>query len=85
MQYKLFMQAAGKTFVLQAEGRPEVVGRLSMTYFTHASEGVREMEIVIPPKDYARMERGVPYTLTPRNGEVGYEWKTKGKLIIKKP
>ena len=35
--------------------------------------------------EYAKMEPGVEYTLTPRNDVAGYAWKTKGRVTITKP
>jgi RNA polymerase sigma factor (sigma-70 family) len=84
-QYKVFMQAADKQFLFRAEGRPDVRGQISMSFVTQPSAGLREMEILIPPAEYARMESGVEYTLTPRNEAAGYQWKTKGPITIKKP
>ena len=81
-QYKAFMQAADKAFVLAAKGRPDVHGRITMSYFTQPSANLREMEIVIPPEEYANMESGVEYTLKPRNDVAGYVWKAKGKLTV---
>jgi hypothetical protein len=83
-QYKLFMQAAGKGFALEADGLPAVRGRLSLGYFTHPVENLREMEIIIPPNEFAKMATGVEYALKPENEVAGYQWKSKGALRIKK-
>ena len=78
------MQAAGKEFRFRADGHPDVHGRITMSFVTDQSAGLREIEIVIPPDEYARMEPGIEYTLTPANEVTGYEWKTRGRITIKK-
>ena len=81
-QYMLFMQAVDRDFVFRAEGRPDVRGRITMSYVTQPSAGLREMEILIAPEEFARMEPGVAYALVPRNEKAGYAWQTKGPLAI---
>ncbi len=84
-QLKIFLQAAGKEFLFKAAGHPEVRGRITTGSFTGGSQNLREMEVLIPRNEYAKMEPGVEYTLTPRNEVAGYEWKTKGRVTIMKP
>jgi hypothetical protein len=84
-QYRLFMEAADRTFLFRAEGRPDVVGTLTLGYITQPSASLREMEIAIPPDQFARMEPGVDYELVPRNDAEGYRWETKGRLTIRRP
>jgi hypothetical protein len=81
-QYKLFMQAVDREFLLRAEGRPDVDARITMSYVTHPPEGLREMELLIPSQELARMEPGVAYTLLPRNEAPGYQWRTTGATLI---
>jgi hypothetical protein len=81
-QYKLFMQAVDRKFLLRAEGRPDVHARITMSYVTHPPEGLREMELLIPSQELARMEPGVAYTLVPRNEAPGYQWRTTGAILI---
>jgi hypothetical protein len=83
-QYKIFLQAAGKEWLLQAQGHPEIHGRIT-TGSIIGSPDIRELVLDIPREEYARMKPGIAYTLTPRNEVPGYEWKTKGPLSITKP
>ncbi len=84
-QYKIFLQLAGKKFLFKAEGEPDVHGHITMGYFTHPSRGLREIEILIPAQDYAKMKPGIAYTLTPENEVAERTWKTQGPLTIKRP
>jgi hypothetical protein len=85
LQYKLFMLRADPHFVFRAKGRPEVKGSITMSFFTAPAEQVRDMEILIPPKEFAKMAKGVPYTIHPVNGNRLYQWKiVKGVTITRK-
>lgn len=81
-QYSVFIKNAGKDFVFRADGHADVAGRVwgSLTN----PPDVHEIMIVIARGDFARMEPGVDYVLVPKNGPAGYEWKTKGRLAIRK-
>jgi hypothetical protein len=81
-QYKVFMQAAGKEWLLQAEGQRDIHARI--TVGSVVGRELHELEVQIPPEDYARMAPGVEYTLVPRNEVAGYRWKTKGRVTIAK-
>ena len=35
----------------------------------------RELEVIIPAAEFAKMAKGTAYTLHPVNGKKGYEWK----------
>ena len=80
-QYKVFMQAAGKEWLLRAEGHPEIPARIT-TGSIIGSPDLRELQVMIPPEDYARMKPGVEYTLEPRNEVPGYQWKTRGRVTV---
>ncbi len=83
-QYKVFLLAAGKEFLFQADGHPDVHGRITTGSIVGRTD--HELIIAIPPEELARMEPGVEYTLKPRNEVPGYEWKTQGRVTItKKP
>jgi RNA polymerase sigma factor (sigma-70 family) len=85
-QYRPFLEAAGKVFLFKAEGQPDVKGRTTASSITWHSRGLHEIEVVIPPEEYAKMEPNVVYTLQPLNDVAGYEWKVKGRVTItKKP
>jgi Transglutaminase-like superfamily len=77
VQYKLFMRRADRNFLLQAKGQPDVSCQVSMNFYTHRSRNLCELEVVIPPSEYAKMAKGVEYTLHPVNGKKGYEWKVR--------
>ncbi len=82
-QYKVFMQVAGKEWLLQAEGHPDVHAR--MTIGSYVGRDAHELEVLIPREQYARMVPGVEYTLVPRNEVPGYRWKTRGRVTLAKP
>jgi RNA polymerase sigma factor (sigma-70 family) len=81
-QYKVFMQAAGKEWLLRAEGHRDVLARI--TVGSVVGRELHELEVIIPPEEYARMVPGVEYTLIPRNEVPGYEWKTRGRVTLTK-
>ncbi len=83
-QYKVFLLAAGKEFLFQADGHADVQGRTTMGSIVGRTD--HELIIAIPPEEFAKMVPGVEYTLKPRNEVPGYAWKTKGRVAItKKP
>jgi RNA polymerase sigma factor (sigma-70 family) len=81
-QYRPFLEAAGKEFLLKAEGRPDVHGRITMSSITWPSRNLREIEVLIPQEEYAKMVPGVEYALTPPSDVAGYGWKTEGRVTI---
>ena len=82
LQYKLFMWRSDRSFVLRAKGQPDVSCQISMNFFTLNSRNLRELEVIIPAADYAKMTKGVAYTLYPVNGKKGYEWKVQSGLSV---
>ncbi len=82
LQYKLFMQRADKNFLLSAAGSPEIHCLLSMSYVTDPSANVRDLEVTIPPAEFARMSAGVSYTLHPLNAGNAYRWLVKDGLTL---
>jgi hypothetical protein len=55
-----------------------------MTFFTHPSRNLRELEIIIPAAEFAKMAKGVAYAVHPVNGNPGYQWKVKPGVSITK-
>jgi hypothetical protein len=82
LQYKLFMWRADRRLVLRAKGRLDVSCEVSMNFYTHHSRNLCELEVVIPWREYAKMARGVAYTLHPANGKKGYEWRVRDGLTL---
>src|SRR5262249_7312597 len=76
-QYKLFMRRADKNCVLRAKGQPDVSCHVSMGFVTRSSAKLRELEVIIPAAEFAKMAKGGAYTLHPVNGKEGYEWKVR--------
>jgi hypothetical protein len=75
LQYKFFMRRSDRNFVLRDTGQPDVSCQISMNSVTDASRKLRELEVIIPAAEYAKMAKGVAYTLHPINDKKGYEWK----------
>jgi hypothetical protein len=85
LQYKLFMRRSDRNFVLRAKGRPDIACRISMNFVTGGPRNLRELEVVIPAADYARMARGVPHSLHPANSKKDYQWKvSEGVKLTRK-
>ncbi len=81
-QYRLFMSRADRNFILRAKGQPDVLCHLSMSSVTSRSRSIRELEMVIPPAEYAKMAKGVAYALQPVNAVKDYAWKVRDGLAI---
>jgi hypothetical protein len=82
LQYRVFLQRVDRHLVFRAKGHPDVKGEVMQSFFTNASAKQREIEVAIPPAEYARMVKGVAYTLHPVNGVAGYAWKVKEGLTV---
>jgi RNA polymerase sigma factor (sigma-70 family) len=82
LQYKSFMRRADLGFVLRAKGRPDVACRVSMNFYTDRSRNLCELEVVIPVAAYAKMAKGVAYTLHPANARKGYAWKVREGVTL---
>jgi RNA polymerase sigma factor (sigma-70 family) len=82
LQYKVFMYRADPELVFRAKGRADVKAQVQMGFFTSFPSGIREIMVLIPSAEYAKMAKGVPYTLHPVNGRPGYKWKVKEGLTF---
>ena len=56
--------------------------RISVSFYTDRSQKLCELEGVIPAAEYAKMARGVAYTLHPVNGKKGYEWTVRDGVTL---
>jgi hypothetical protein len=84
-QYKLFLTRADPNFRFRAKAQAEVKGYVSQNFFTLTSQGIRDMELIIPPKELAKMVKGVAYTIHPVNARKDYQWKVqKGVSVTRK-
>ena len=81
-QYKLFMQRADLTFLLRAEGHPDVSCRISGNSYSGRSPDLCELELVVPPDEYAKMVPDLAYTIHPVNGKEGYRWQVSDGVTI---
>jgi hypothetical protein len=81
-QYKEFMRRVDPAMVFRARGHKDVKGSMQMSFFTWESKDLREIEVLIPPEEFAKMVKGVAYTIHPVNGKSGYTWKVKDGLTI---
>jgi hypothetical protein len=84
LQYRLFMRRADRRLVLRAKGQPDLACEITMNFYTHRSRTLCELEVIVPPAEYARMAKGVAYTLHPANGKKGYQWKVRDGLTVKR-
>ena len=83
-QYKVFMIAADRDFVLKAPGQMDVWGHLSLNCLTVPQENIREIVLIIPPHEYRRMATGTPYTLHPVNSKPDHPWVVNPGVTITK-
>jgi hypothetical protein len=82
LQYKLFMQRADRNFILSAKDHPPVACRVSMSFVTNSAANVRDLELTIPPAEFAKIARGMPYSLRPVNAVPGYRWRVKEGVTL---
>jgi RNA polymerase sigma factor (sigma-70 family) len=82
LQYKEFMRRADTAIVFRAKGHKDVKGSVQMSFITWESKDLREIAVLIPPEERAKMVKGVAYTIHPVNGKPGYTWKVKDGLTI---
>jgi len=82
LQYKVFLSKADPQFVLKAKGQPDVKIHLAGPYCTDPSSKLCEFEIVIPKDDFAKLVKGVAYTLHAQNGHKGYAWRVAEGLTV---
>ncbi len=82
LQYKVFLERADKKIMFKAKGQPDIKGEIKMSFWTAPAEKVREIELIIPPKEFAKMAKGVPYTLHPVNSNARYQWKVREGVTI---
>jgi hypothetical protein len=82
LQYKKFLQRADKSFVFRAKGHPDVKGAIQLSFWTDPSINLREILLVIPRDEFAKMTKGVAYTIQPVNAVAGYRWGVKEGLTI---
>lgn len=85
VQYKVFMQQAHRSFVLRAKGQRDVSCQVSTNFFTMRSRNLCELEVIIPPAEYAKMAQGVVYTLHAVSSKKGYEWKVADGVKLSRP
>jgi hypothetical protein len=84
VQYKKFLMRVDKHFVFRAKGHPDVKGQVELSFWTDASKNLREILLVIPKGEYAKLAKGVAYTIHPVNAVADYQWKVKKGLTIRR-
>jgi hypothetical protein len=82
LQYRKFISRTDKSFVLRAEGHPDIKAEMQLSFWTHAPIDLRDILIVIRKEEFAKMAQGVAYTLHPANSVAEYKWKMKEGLTI---
>ncbi len=82
LQYRAFMRRADLGFVLRAKDKPDVLCQISKSFYTLHSKNLCELEVVILPAEYSKMDAGVAYSLHPTNGKKGYEWKVREGVVF---
>jgi hypothetical protein len=83
-QYKPFLRQADPNFILRAEGHPDVRARVSGSFYTDFSNGLREFELVVAPEAFAAVAQGVDYALYPVNGRAGWAWRVGAGVVLRR-
>jgi hypothetical protein len=85
LQYQEFIARADKTFILRAKGHPEVKGALQMSFWADGPSNLREILMVVPKGEFAKMAKDVAYSIHPVNSVADYQWKVKEGLTVTRP
>jgi hypothetical protein len=85
LQYKILLGRVDKHFVLREKGQEPVKCPLSGLYVTLHLQQLRDMEVLIPADEFAKMATGVAYTLYPMNAVADYRWEVKDGLTVTRP
>ena len=83
-QYLAFLQQVDRAFVFRAHGHPDVRGQVELSFWADKSSGLREILLVVPRDEYAKLAKEVNYTLHPLNAVGGYQWKVKDGVTIRR-
>jgi hypothetical protein len=82
MQYLTFLKQVDRNFVFRAKGQPDVKGQVQLSFWADGGTALREILLVVPKSEYARMAQGVAYTIHPVNAVAGYQWKVNDVVTI---
>jgi RNA polymerase sigma factor (sigma-70 family) len=84
VQYLKFLKQADRRFLFRAKDRPEIKGEVQFSIWSDSASDLREILLVIPKEEYAKMAPGVEYSINPANSTAGYQWKITGGLTIRR-
>jgi hypothetical protein len=82
MQYMTFLKQVDRGFIFRAEGQPDVKAQVQLSFWADGGTGLREILLLVPKGEYAKMAKGVAYTIHPLNAVAGYQCKVKEGLTI---
>ncbi len=83
-QYMRFLKQADRKFLFRAKDHPEIKGEVQLSIWADSAGGLREILLVIPKGEYAKMASGIEYSIHPVNSTAGYQWKVKEGLTIRR-
>jgi hypothetical protein len=78
---KEFMRRAGREITLSAPGKPPVTAQVTLGSVT-SSPDVCEVYLLVPPEQFAKLDRGLAYTLKPPAEKDGYAWSFAKELSV---
>ena len=81
-QYLKFLQQVDRNFLLRAERHPDIKGEIQISLWMDGRSNLREILLVISKDEYAKMAKGVAYTIQPVNSKANYQWKVKAGLTV---
>jgi hypothetical protein len=82
VEYRVFLKRADRNFVLRAEGRPDVRATVTVGFYTSPASGLHEIAVTVPADEYAKMARGVAYTLHAVNANPDFRWKVRDGVTV---
>jgi RNA polymerase sigma factor (sigma-70 family) len=84
VQYLKFLKQTDRRFLLRAKDRPEIKGEVQFSVWSDSASGLREILLVIPKEEYAKMAPCIEYSIHPANSTAGYQWRITGGLTIRR-
>ncbi len=77
-----FFAGVGKDFVLRARGKDDIPVRAMRGYWLNSDRDLKEFYLRIEPADFARMKKGVEYSLAWVEAEGSFSWRVEDGVGI---
>jgi hypothetical protein len=83
--FPAFYSQASKSFVLKAEGKPEVQVNAERGFWINSGKDHREFYLRVSPAEMKKLKKGVSYRLMPRNNADTARWTIASSVTVLGP